>query len=173
MVKWIIGLNGSGKTVYLEEKLDEEIDKNRDNDIITNIRPVHYEGFAAYRIQALRNSEYCDEIFDYGELEVINNKIAIVNNEFHYTEYFINLLTLLCRNGDTIILDEPEFGLFGIEIDLLVQILQILLPTYENGFIATHCEDLLTIEPNNFYWCNKYQLVKIGENELYEHIGQF
>ena len=26
MIKWIIGLNGSGKTVYLEKLLDKEVD---------------------------------------------------------------------------------------------------------------------------------------------------
>lgn len=171
MINWIIGLNGSGKTVLLEEKLNEEID--RGSIVVTNLRNVHYEDFDKSRIEALKQSEYYYEIFDYGEIEVVNNKIAIVNNEFRYTEYFINLLTLLCRCGSIIILDEPEFGLFGIETDLLVRILQILLPTYADGMVATHCQELLAIEPENFYWCDKYKLTKVKEDRLYEYIGQF
>lgn len=171
MIKWIIGLNGAGKTVVLEETLDKEIEQGKS--IVTNIRDVHYKGFDDSKVQALKESEEYSDIFDYGELQIINNKLEIVGGMIDYTEHFTNLLTLLCREGDTLIIDEPEFGLFGIEIDKLTTVLHILLPLYHSGMIATHCEELLSVEPYNFYWCEKYEIRKIGEKELYERIGQF
>lgn len=171
MINWLIGLNGAGKTVLLEEALDKEISCGKG--IITNIREVHYNCFDVQKLDALEQAENFADIFDYGELKIINNKLAIINNDFNYTEQFLDILTLLCREGDTLILDEPEFGLFGIEIDLLAQILQILIPFYSTGYIATHCQELLMIQPNNFYWCDKYKMEKITEEELYGHIGKF
>lgn len=171
MIKWLVGLNGAGKTVLLEEILDREIDNEKK--IITNIRKVHYNDFDIRKLNALEQSEDFEAIFDYGELKIINNKITIINNDFRYTEKFLDILTLLCREGDTLVLDEPEFGLFGIEIDILAKIFQILIPFYSNGYVATHCQELFSVEPNNFYWCDKYKLIKITEEELYEHIGQF
>jgi len=171
MMKWLVGLNGAGKTVILEEALEEAI--NAGERIVTNIRNVHYNGFDMKKVDALEMSENLEDIFDYGELKIINNKVLVVNNDFSYTEEFLNVLTLLCREGDTLILDEPEFGLFGIEIDILVKVFNVLSPFYKKGYIATHCQELFTVQPDNFYWCKKYDMEKITEEELYEHIGKF
>lgn len=171
MIKWLVGLNGAGKTVLLEEELDNAINDNKK--IVTNIRPVSYKGFDTRKINALINSEFFEEIFDYGDLEIKNNRIVIANNDFNYTEHFLDILTLLCREGDTLILDEPEFGLYGIEIDILAKILQILIQFYADGYIATHCQELLSVQPQNFYWCSNYGIRKLTEEELYGCIGQF
>jgi hypothetical protein len=171
MVKWIIGLNGAGKTVYLENTLEDAI-KNKEN-IVTNIRSVAYRGFNEDKIKALNEPELYEDTFDYGEIEVVNNHIIIKNATIIYTDNFMNLLTLLCREGDTLIIDEPEFGLYGVEIDMIVKIIEVLLPFYKKGCIATHCQELFTLQPNNFYWCDNYNTRKITEEELYEHIGQF
>ena len=171
MLKWLVGLNGAGKTVLLEEKLDDAIKCNQK--IVTNVRKVHYKGFDTRKLNALKESEFFEEIFDYGDLENINNRIVIVNNDYNYTDAFMNILTLLCREGDTLILDEPEFGLFGREVDILVKVVQILVPFYTNGYIATHCQELLSVQPQNFYWCSDYKIEKLTEEELYGCIGQF
>lgn len=168
MHKWIVGLNSAGKTVNLYE----ELDRNRTADTITNLTDVSYDGFDEERIQMIKSSSVIEEIWDYGDIEIANNSITIVTDGINYTKEFLNLITLLCRKGNTLILDEPEFGLYGIEINLMVQCLQLLLPTFENVFIATHCQELFALEPDNFYWCNDYQLEKITEKKLYEHMGE-
>lgn len=171
MIKWIVGLNGAGKTVLLDEMIDNALqDKEQ---LITNAREVHYENFDMSKIDELRRSDYYNEIFDYGNLEIVNNKLAIINTDFRYTNAFLDIVTLLCRNGDILILDEPELGLFGLEIDLLVKIFEVLLPLYKGGYIVTHCQELFGLYPDDFYWCDNYNLLKITEEELYEHIGKF
>lgn len=170
-MKWIIGLNGSGKTVYLDNQIDEYKKKGSTIENVRNTK--QYSGFDEHRIALLEEMENYDIITNYGELRVINNKLEIITDGITYTEYFFNLITLLCRKGDYLILDEPEFGLYGMELSSLVEILMTLLPTYKDGIIATHCQKLLCIEPNNFYWCKDYKLTKIAEENLYEHIGQF
>lgn len=171
MIKWIVGLNGSGKTVYLENITDKEIDNK--STIVTNIRKPHYKGFNETRVNLIRSSDFCTELTDYGDIEIINNRLSIKRDDFEFTEYFLDIITLLCRNGDTLILDEPEYGLYGIEISFLRDILEVLIGTYKKGYIVTHCQSLFCIEPDNFYWCDNYALKKIEENELYGNIGQF
>ena len=171
MINWIVGLNGSGKTVYLEKVLDKEVDSG--SKIITNIRQTYYSGFNADRLELLKQYDFYDILTDYGEIEAINNRLSIKRDDFEFTEYFLDILTLLCRNGDTLILDEPEYGLYGMEINFLCDILEVLVDTYKKGYIATHCQQLFGINPDNFYWCSDYKLRKLEEHELYGHIGQF
>ena len=171
MIKWIIGLNGSGKTVYLEKLLDKQFDNC--SKIITNIRQTHYSGFNADRLELLKQYDFYDILTDYDEIEVINNRLAIKRDDFEFTDYFLDVITLLCRNGDTLILDEPEYGLYGMEINFLCDILEVLVDTYKKGYIATHCQQLFGINPDSFYWCNDYSLRKLKEQDLYGYIGQF
>ena len=171
MIKWIVGLNGAGKTVFLEQKLDSYI--NEKNNVITNIRKVKYKDFDVKRLALLQSEEADENIWDYGRLCISNNTIRIYTDGIDYTPEFLNIITLLCRKGNILMLDEPELGLYGIEIDLLVKVLELLLPTYSEGYIATHCQELFSLQPENFYWCEKYKLEKITEKKLYEHIGQF
>lgn len=171
MINWIIGLNGSGKTVYLEKVLDKEVDSG--SKIITNIRQTHYSGFNADRLELLKQYDFYDILTDYGEIEVINNRLAIKRDDFEFTDYFLDIITLLCRNGDTLILDEPEYGLYGMEINFLCDILEVLVDTYKKGYIATHCQQLFGINPDNFYWCSDCKLKKLTEHELYGTIDLF
>lgn len=171
MINWIIGLNGSGKTVYLEKLLDKEVDNH--SKIITNIRQTHYVGFNADRLELLKQYDFYDILTDYGEIEVINNRLAIKRDDFEFTTYFLDVITLLCRKGDTLILDEPEYGLYGMEINFLCDILEVLVDTYKKGYIATHCQQLFSINPDNFYWCNDCKLKKLTEHELYGTIDLF
>ena len=169
-MKWIAGLNGAGKSVYLENLIDE---KATQADVVTNLRDAHYTGFDEHRIGMLREMDNYDIITNYGDLKVIGNELIIDTEGFEYTDSFKKILNLLCRKGDCLIVDEPEFGLYGVEISFLVDILYTLIKTYKDGAIATHCQSLFCIEPDNFYWCSEYKLKKIKKEQLYGSIGQF
>lgn len=169
-MKWIVGLNGAGKTIYLDNQIDAYAKKGT---VITNLREVHYKGFDEQRIDLIKCMNNYDIMTNYGELKVIGNELVIDTEDFQYTEDFIKILNLLCRKGEYIIIDEPEFNLYGIEVNFLVDILNSLVQTYKDGIIATHCQSLFCIEPNNFYWCKGYKLIKIGEEQLHECIGKF
>ena len=171
MIKWIVGLNGSGKTVLLEDELEEEINKN--SKIITNLKNITYRDFDKNRIDMLVGHDDYVDIFDYGDIEINNNEMTITENGHEYSKNFLNILSLLCRKGDVLILDEPEFGLYGVEMMMLGRIINILSNTYKNGLIATHCQYLFPNDSDNFYWCKEYKLEKISEDELHEHIGKF
>lgn len=98
----VVGLNGSGKTIYLENKLDELLSITNANDIITNVRNVEYSSFDEERIAIIKDMEDYDTIFEYGELKIINNKLQIVDSDTIFTNYFIDIIGLLCRKGNII-----------------------------------------------------------------------
>ena len=79
MIDWLIGNNGSGKTVRLEEILDEKIKEKRR--IVTNIKEVKYTGFDDSKIEVLKSDKNFVDIFDYCEIKVINNKILVDEND--------------------------------------------------------------------------------------------
>lgn len=169
MHKWIVGLNSSGKTVNLYKELNQ----NRTPNTVTNLQKVCYNNFDETRLDLICNSyEWQGDMFEYDEIEIINNSIVLKMDGMNYTQAFLDIITLLCRKGDTLILDEPEYGLYESEIPMLMHCLMYLIPTYKNVTIATHCQYLFAVEPDNFYWCENYKLKKITQRELYEHIGQ-
>lgn len=172
MTEWYIGENGTGKTVLLEEILDREIEKGFK--VITNLRNIKYDGFDEDRINLIRNYDDFNLLFDYHEIKVnSNDRMEVVDSEIKYTDSFINLLTLLCRKGDVLILDEPEFMLYGIEISSMVELFEILKESYKKAFIATHCQELLDFEDDCYYLLHDYKQYKLEEDQIFKCIGQF
>lgn len=173
MVRMFIGLNGNGKTLMLRN-----IQRNLKNkySIVSNLRNYKYEGFDKTRLELLLTDDNFDTIFDYHEVIKTNDKLVILTSEDDgekevYSSYFTNILTLLCRKGDILILDEPEYGLYSDEIKALCDILELLKETYVNIFIATHCSRLFYLSDKAF-WIENYVAKEITEEELYEHIGK-
>ena len=99
--------------------------------------------------------------------------MEIVDSDIKYTDRFIDLLTLLCRKGEVLVLDEPEFGLYGIEISTMVKLFKILKESYKKAFIATHCQELLNFEDDCFYLVHEYNKYRIEGDRVYECFGQF
>lgn len=172
-MQWITGNNASGKTLFVKKILDRYTAAGKS--VITNIGDTNYSGYNASRIRALKRMEDYYLITYYGEIEISGNSLVIETDEpnVKFTQEFFNILTLLCRKGDYLIIDEPAFGLYSAEINSLVRILLELVPTYKGGVISTVCQSLYCIEPENFYLCENYKLRKISEDELYESIPQF
>ena len=55
MMQWIAGLNGVGKTVFLEQKLNEAVAQSKE--VVTNLRKVHYKGFDEQRLRCIKECE--------------------------------------------------------------------------------------------------------------------
>ena len=79
------------------------------------------------------------------------------------------MLTLLCRKGDILILDEPEFGLRGIEITRMFKVLKEILPLYKEGYIATQCQMFMGLEDMDYckyYFCNNFSKYEIEKGKI-------
>lgn len=169
-MNWITGGSVYQKIVFLRKILERYTANGKC--VVTNLSDINDSGFDAARIRALKRIKEYDLI---SGIEITDNGLRVKTDEPNakFTQEFLNVLTLLCRKGDYLVLDEPDYGLIGAEVNHLEWILRELIPTYKGGVISTTCQKLYSIEPQNFYWCENNKLRKISESELWDSIPQF
>ena len=174
MITLLAGLNGQGKTIKLREIYSNLKSKYT---VITNLSRGGYSGIDGKRFRLLSNEESFINIFDYHEIIKANDELVIITDDGEnelgvpiYTKYFLDLITLLCRPGDILILDEPDFGISIDETNMLVQILHLLKDTYKEIYIATHCSRLFCLADKRM-WVEGYKTKEITEEQLYGSIG--
>lgn len=171
MGKWVIGNNGSGKTVYLEN-LAEDL-SGSGKTVVTNVKEVTYQGISNKRFELLTTDEAYEKL-RFIDVRLGDTGLSLVSSYDEVsTDAFAKLLTLLCRNGDYLVLDEPEYGLSLAEQYVMVYVFQILLPTYKDFVIATHCTIFMSLDTSDWYFCKDYKLSSILEDNLYGYIAKF
>lgn len=168
MINLIIGQNALGKTAYLKQ-LISRLDFNK---IITNIEKDPGLDITPYnedRINILKDIAECGEVMT--SLSLIN----IADDMVVYSIDFLTLITLLCRDRDILILDEPDMMLNITERSLLVNFIAYAERTYKLIVIVTH--DSLTFSlPNYTLYTvvedskNKFELEKVEVEKQYEII---
>lgn len=168
MVTMVLGENASGKTLYIKKKCKELASKYK-MDVVTNLIKVPYDGIDEKRYQLLSDEEAYEYIWDCREIDKSTGVITIEGGSV-FSEYFLNIVTLLCRKGDYLILDEPEFDLLSREINMLYKICELILPTYKEVHIATHQQWLFGLA-DRWLWVQDYKVKEISEEEVYAHIG--
>ena len=170
-MKWLIGSNSAGKTVYLQSKLEEL--SRKECSIVTNLKDTHISGdFDKSRLELILSDEIAVEIFGYEYVKLTDGRLTVRrDNGTLYSDKFINLLNILCGSGDYLILDEPEMSLRESEILILRRLFEYLLPTFIDGYIATHNELFYSLDDDNFYMVENYKLRKI-EEDLYDYVGK-
>lgn len=168
MINLIAGLNGAGKTVYLEEIQNKLLVEHT---IISNISAqIEYEGFDEGRVGKILTDDAIENIFDYNELVISNDAIVPIAKHKVFTQGMLKLITLICRKGDVLILDEPEFRLKANEVFILKKLLILLNETYNNCYIVTHCQRLFDIA-EKILWVKNYETIEITKEQLYASIG--
>ncbi|MBQ9141417.1 MAG: hypothetical protein IJX63_06430 [Lachnospiraceae bacterium] len=172
MIKWIIGINASGKTVLLIEGYTAC--KKAGNKVISNIRENENIPISQERLQLILSDDVIENVFSYEEPMIVGDSIYLKAAFGRpYSKEFLNILSIVCLDGDYIFLDEPERGLTIREQNIIGAVLKLVLPTYKGGIITTHSEEFFDVQPDNFYLCNNYQLSKIEGDRLHEFIAKF
>ncbi len=174
MINIYIGENGQGKTLLLEDYIDNIDNKES---IVTNF--VDILGLDIRKLSKERLSIVLDEynsgkLFDGYDVAVKNGKIIPDVDTKEYSDEYIDIITLLCKDGDILVLDEPDMGLDLQETSKLQLALIMLIPTYKNVRIAFHSQSLLGMEDFidiNYYWVQNYKAISITEEQVYEAIG--
>ena len=135
MIKLIIGQNAIGKSVYIKNAANEALKK--EDSVLSNIWNSKYLKNRAY------NDERIEVLYDILDAEeVIENTecLAVKGGQIMVGQNFANILTLICKCGDYLYLDEPEYGLNNHEIGYLVAFLYKILDTFKLIEIVTHSE---------------------------------
>lgn len=167
MINLIIGKNALGKTVYLNKLKD----KNDLDKIITNLITFRYiknEKYNQERLDILQELLLADEIIP------TNPKLTIVKPDFEISQEFIDIMTLLCKDRNLVLIDEPNKGLTPHERFRLISFLAQTAHTFDSVYIVTHYEGMLAIPNINIYTVDKYNnelnLIQLNRGEAYEVI---
>lgn len=170
MIRLVIGQNTIGKSLYLINESKKyklsEIETNFFSDGILSDR-IEYDHT---RTEILRNLLDADEVITDTTL------LGFKNPDIVCSEAFIKLFSLLCRNKQIFFLDEPDKMLRLNEKILFINFLAQAENTFEDIYIVTHNEQMLSLPKRKLYTVtmdkntSKLQLTEVGEDKKYEII---
>lgn len=156
----IVGENASNKTVYLRGLLEKA------GSVVTNmVMPIKRStSFSTDRINILQDYLIADVTVDVDRLVIVDNYLPVDNN-------LLSVLTLLCTEGETLILDEPERDMDYGSQNMLYDFIYKIRNTFRDSYVATHKINLVG-EPDCICCTVDSNLsrVEIGEEEAYEYV---
>ncbi len=141
MITIIVGNNAIGKSAYLKNKVKNRVSITEN--VIYN--STEFETVLKNRTYNYDRIEELLEVLDAEEIIDNVRELTALNSEIELTGSFRDIVTVICREGDELYLDEPEFGLSDIEISYLVRFIYRILDTFKHIEIVTHAELFLTI----------------------------
>lgn len=172
MIKFIIGENASGKTLYLDTCIEKEIASNENIQFITNLREANYTDLKFNKARL----EILEEISDVESVDTSNQILSLIGSPVRLSEDFLKLMTLLCRECKKAYIDEPEQGLSEYEIYLLASFLEYTEKTFDEIIIVTHSEILIQITkciyltPKMNKFTTDIELINVPEEKKFEVI---
>lgn len=169
MIKIYVGLNGAGKTLKLEDIQRKQ--RALGKTCVSNLKKIKYKDLDQRRVGIITSDSVFANILDYREITATKEYIISTDEEYTFSQEHLDILTLMCRRGSILILDEPDFGLDAWEVCTVRDILSLLSETYEEIHIVTHNDWLFPIA-EEIYWVKDYESFRISEEELYAHIGK-
>lgn len=138
MVRLIIGKSASGKTLYLKRVLEQhnldEVCTNLLDDVSLANTPYNRE-----RIEIL------DDVLETATIEEQKTSLRITGANAPLTHVFDSIVTIICKDRDILILDEPCFGMTLVEKNKIVNFLSSAVRTFKEVYIVTHYEVMLGI----------------------------
>lgn len=138
MITLIVGQNAVGKSAYLKERVKAEAAGR--NDILSNLFENQFLEHIPYEKERI---DELKELLDTQDVVENQGILGIHTEELNISKSFAELVTLMCRKGKVLFLDEPEYGLEYKEIGFLVAFLSRIESTFETIEIVTHSEIML------------------------------
>lgn len=145
MITIIVGNNAIGKSAYLKNKVKNRVGITEN--IIYN--GIEFETVLKYREYNGDRINELQEVLDADEIVENVKELTASNTEIEFTGSFRDIVSVICREGNELYLDEPEYGLNDVEISYLVKFIYRILDTFDNIEIVTHAELFLTILESN------------------------
>lgn len=163
MMHVIVGENASGKTVFLRKKVKEL--PHSVNNLIDDIF-AHKRQFVRERLELLADYLVADSIDTVGQ-----GDINIINAYVPYTMEFKQAALMMCKEGDYLVLDEPDAKLSKVDGNMMYRFMRILIPTYKECYVATHRVCLVGEDLCTCYKIDKsFSEVQITDDEAWTYV---
>ena len=103
--------------------------------------------------------EKIDVLSDIMDSDIIETPLIlnIIHSNIVASSKFIELVTLMCRDKNILILDEPEFGLGGAEKCRLLDFINFVNPLYKEIYVSTHYESMIGLPNTRYYTVNMHE----------------
>lgn len=135
MITVIFGSNLMEKHDYLNSIAKEAV---RENENITcNIWYTDYLNNRSYKAERI---EILKKLFDTEDVYLEIEYLMINTPKMHLSKAFVDILTLICKFGDELYLDVPEFGLTSKETAYLINFLNQVAHTFKKIVINTELD---------------------------------
>ena len=141
MIHLIIGNNTIGKTLYLKKLLSSYL-SNKNYAVLTNLIPPTYVVNIEYddrRINIFEDITYAEHTDRSPAL------LGFVGANLKNSTEFASLVTILCKQGDILLLDEPCMGLTNQQKIRFIQLIDEMRHTFKEVYIVTHYEGFLNL----------------------------
>lgn len=139
MLTLIIGQNAIGKSVYIKEEAKRAMQE--DENVLCNFISSDYLKNIRYNQERI---EILGDLLDANEIKQ-SAEMLFIDRDMPITKKFTEIVTLICKNGDRLFLDEPEYKLHDREIGMLVAFIYRVADTFKQIEIVTHSELFLGI----------------------------
>lgn len=174
MIKFIIGNNASGKTLYLDNCIDIELENvsKQGIEFISNLRNGNYSN----RLYNKERLNILEEITQCKEIDTTSSLLSFIESPVRLSEDFIKLMTLMCKECKRAYIDEPEQGLSVYELNLFCSFLDYAGRTYEELVIVTHSELLIQTDEKEMFTpimdekTADIQMIQVDEENKFEVI---
>ena len=158
MLNYIIGSNSLGKTVYLRKLYKGYSDKL----VVTNLLHADYAkvSYDNKMIQCLEETYGCD--VQVGTVVLVTNLGYSQNRAMQIIE------SLMLKDAEVFILDEPEFGVDNEDIGVLFSILEEMRNLGKEVWVVTHNVDLILMDGIKVYTLRNDSLVEVRREDVEE-----
>jgi Fe-S cluster assembly ATPase SufC len=165
VVSIIVGNNAIGKSLFLKNKLVAGAVSNFTEDENSRIAPIS-EIKVHEMIKILKTDiDINNQELYFGKL-YFGGKYSFVNDKFK------NILTMMCKEGSILLLDEPDLHLSDSDITILSCVLENCNDKiFKEIWITTHEIGMLNIEGCRYYTLVDGCIVNIKKEEAYEYVN--
>jgi ABC-type sugar transport system ATPase subunit len=174
MLNIIVGKNSSGKSRYLRD-IYEKLSGSGSNSVLTNIIDDEWvlsdTKYDRKRVEILSYlmDDYVVSASNYCSLNITTD---VGYDDIVLSMQFTKILTIICKSGDYLLLDEPDTGLSDYESDTLVSFLYRVYRTFKEVYLVTHDEKSLSMLNSRFFNVTEsdgvYRVSGISREEAYE-----
>ena len=173
MIKIIIGQNASGKTLYLDNVVEEMSQGDGEIDFVTNLADQHIFDHVPFLPDKV---EILCEILQAERVDTSCVILTPVESPVVLGREFIEIITLLCKDVKAVYLDEPEQGLSEYEMSILCTLIQYFSRFFEEIIIVTHSELFVQMVNCRYFTVvmdektADVELIQVSEDDKFEII---
>lgn len=129
--------NSVGTKSYIKRRELQLLLKYEANDITSNIH-----GVDKHRSLSSERFHRVQAVIPYS-LSVVRGRVDVLEEKYVYSDAFIDMLTVLIKSGNVLILSELDEHMIDEEIELFISALKNVQDTFEKIVISTQNEEVL------------------------------